>query len=384
MNKYKIVILSILLSLSCLNAEINDRDKILVLTDYLVEKEGRDIVEARNEAIATIYGEPQFEDLVYDDESEMFFARVVSQKGNFSKEVNFYMPRQRAINFKENLNDGLIKIEHAFDNNEIVIREVELSYKGVEYPLSVYDPSTITLKVGAYFVTSQNTEILAKKNGVGAAVNLQDMLGMKTDTEVLRVNALYKFNARHKVEFSYYNLENSAHKETQKAFDYNGQTIAAGASLDSTFQTEIYKLNYIYSAYQTNKLNLSFRAGLHITGISTSIKGEFGLDQDTETIQDSSVSVTAPLPVAGLGLEYKISNEFSLNYTIDYFFVSYEDVTGSMTDTLLSLDYKYNHYIGLGVGFNSTKTRVEAQSGKSSFNVRHEVYGALAYLIFNY
>ncbi len=384
MNKYKIVILSILLSLSCLNAEINDRDKILVLTDYLVEKEGRDIVEARNEAIATIYGEPQFEDLVYDDESEMFFARVVSQKGNFSKEVNFYMPRKRAINFKKNLKDSLIKIEHAFDDNEIVIKDIELSYKGVEYPLSVYDPSTITLKVGAYFVTSQNTEVLAKKNGIGAVLNLQDILGMKTDTEILRVNALYKFNAKHKVEFSYYNLKNSSHKETEKTFDYNGQTIAAGASLNTKFQTEIYKLNYIYSAYQTNKLNLSFRAGLHVTGISTSIKGKFGVNQNSETLQDSAISITAPLPVIGLGLEYKMSNQFSLNYTIDYFFVSYEDISGSMTDTILSLDYKYNHYVGLGVGFNNTKTRVEAQSDASTFNVRHEVYGALAYLIFNY
>ncbi len=376
--------LLIFVSSHTLHAQMSDKDKILILTNYLIEKEDKDVVSARNEAIATIYGEPKFQDLVYDDASEMFFARLVSQRGDFSKDINFYMPRQRAIKFKKELDAGLIKIEHAFDDNEIVIKNVEIEYKDVEYPIRIKESSKISLKLGAYFVVNQNTEILAKQNGVGGIINLQEFLDSETQAQVFRLETLYKFNAKHAVEFSYYKIHNSSQKVVDKSFEYNGEMIDAGALISTTFNTDIYKLNYLYSAYQTNKINLTFRVGLHITKIASTLEGQFQSNEDDQTLQNETVSLTAPLPVFGLGLNYQIIPQLSLNYKMDYFFLSYEDIRGSMTDTSLSLEYKYNHYIGAGVGFNSTKMNIKAKTEGTDFELRHDVSGLLGYLIFTY
>lgn len=387
MKKFNfLIILFLLIYTSSLNAELNDEDKILILTDYLVKNEGKTTVEARNEAMATIYGKPKFENLVYDDNSEMFFGTVVSENKNFSKDINFYMPRQRAVKFKRDLKSGRIEIEHAFDNNQIVIKDIELDYAGVKYPLSVYDTSNIIIKIGGYFVSSQDTEIVVKKNGVGGAINLQNLLEMEEKTEVFRAEAIYKFNAKHKLEFTYFSLKNSSSKTINKEFtDLNGQTVEVGAAVTLNFDTDIYKINYIYSAYQTNKLDLTFRAGLHITGITTGMKGYIAIEEGTtSSYTNQEIAITAPLPVLGLGLDYKISNSFKVKYNIDYFFMSYEDVRGVMTDTVLALDYTYNKYIGFGVGVNSTKMRIKKRTEGKDFELRHEVAGALAYLIFSY
>jgi len=153
MNTLKLLLFSILLLLlpTFIYADITDEEKILILTNYLIKNEGKSVAQARNKAISTIYGEPKFQNLVYDDSSEMFFAQIVSKEGNFIKDINFYMPYHRAVEFKKDLNSGLIKIEHNFKNNKIIIKKIKFNYKNIDYSLSVKESSKITLKLGVFF-----------------------------------------------------------------------------------------------------------------------------------------------------------------------------------------------------------------------------------------
>jgi len=376
------------LNLQMLSADINDEEKIKILTNYLVEKEAKEVITARNEAIATIYGKPEFKDLVYNDASEMFFGSIVSERGNFKKDINFYMPKIRSIEFLKDLSQGKIEIEHAFDDNELVIKSIEVIYKGVDYPLKVNEANSFTLKVGGYFVTSQDTEILTQIQGVGSSINLQDFFNMKEEVNVFRLDILYKFNPNHAIEFSYYTINNSQTKTILNEFNWDKYSIKNG-TLNATFNTDVYKLNYVYTAYKTNKIDLSLRAGLHITGLKTSITGE-ALVSDANTSKyvsigsDSDLALTAPLPVLGLGLSYEIIPSLHLNYTVDYFFLSFEDVKGKLVDSLLSLDYKYNRYFGAGLGLNSTHTSIKTDIQEVHYELRNEVTGFMGYLIFSY
>ena len=380
-----IPVLLLLLSTQLLIADVNDDEKVKILTQYLVEKEHKDVISARNEAIATVYGKPKLQDLVYNDPSEMFFGNIISEKGNFKKAINFYMPRQRAIEFQRNVDAGKIEIEHAFDDNEIVVKTVEVDYRGVTYPLNFEEPNTITFKIGGYFLARQDTDVLAQKNGIGGIINLQDFFNMNEKTNVFRLDVNYHFAPNHALEFSYYTINNSNSKVVVDEFEWEGYYIKNG-TLTSRFDTDIYKLNYIYSAYKTNKIDLSFRAGLHITGLRTGLTGKVETShQGTINLgEDSDVKLTAPLPVLGFGLNYKIIPSVHVNYTVDYFFLSFEDVQGSLVDSLLSIDYKYNRYFGAGLGLNVTNMKVKADVQDIHYEVRNEVTGLLAYLILSY
>lgn len=391
-------------------AEISDSDKVNILTDYLVKEKNREVdqklsqvevdsleqeallqekenttVRARNEAVATIYGKPTFKSLVYDDDTEMFFGRIVSQNGNFEKDVNFYMPKQRARAFKKNLEGGRIEIEHVFDDNELVFKEIELNYEGVNYPLHVAIPNTFTLKLGGYFVGAQDTVLSAKKNGIGATLNLQDLFDMESEVNVLRVNAAYRFNPKHSIEASFYSLKSSSERTVDTSFEFDGETINAGAALDIYFNTDIYKVNYVYSAYRTNKLEFSFRAGLHITALETGLSARYNLGTASESIQKSSISITAPLPVVGLGFDYEIMPKLNLNFAVDYFAISYDStVSGSMSDSVLTLDYRFSKYIGIGGGFNRTQLNFKAKDEDTVVEFNNDVAGVLGYVIVSY
>jgi len=379
-----LLILLSLFSVHSLNADIRDAEKIKILTEYLVQEEGKKLIQARNEAIATIYGKPLFENLIYNDTSEMFFGSIVSERGGFKREINFYMPKTRAREFQKNLAAGKIEIEHAFDNNNIVIKNIDVEFKGVHYPLSVDYANTITFRIGNYFLAHQNTEVLAEKNGIGGTINLQDVFNMTENTNVFRFDAHYKFSPNHALEFSYYTINNSHTKAIGEPIEWNGYYIKDG-TLSVQFDTDIYKLNYIYSAYRTDKIDLSLRAGLHITTLTTGITGKADTNKGEVYIgKESDVHFTAPLPVVGIGLKYKIIPRLYVNYTVDYFFLSFDDVQGSLVDSLLSLEYQYNRYIGAGVGLNATNSHLKTTVKDVNYELQNEVSGFLAYIILSY
>ena len=408
--KTKILIAILFLFSLTLAAEVSDEDKVYILTDYLVKERSEGIdkelkaltpaspeykalearkkeitVAARNEAIATVYGKPEFENLVYDDDSEMFFGRIISSKGNFVRDVDFYMPRKRARAFKKKLEDGQIEIEHAFDGNKLEFKDIELSYAGVSYPLHQVRSNTYTLKLGGFFVGSQDTELYTKKNGIGATLNLQELFDMEEKVSVGRVSASYRFNPKHRIEASWYRINSSSSKEISGSFEYDGKTYAAGANVDIFLNTDIYKINYVYSAYRTSQLELSFRAGLHITGVKTGISAGYNIGTVNENYKNDSLSLTAPLPVVGLGLGYEIIPDLKLSYQIDYFALSYDSsVSGSMTDSILALDYQFNRYVGVGGGINRTAMRFRGKVGESELGLNDEVVGLLGYVIFSY
>jgi hypothetical protein len=368
-----------------LNANEEEDKKILILTDYLIKHESKTQQEARSIAIATIYGKPRFKDLVYYDSSEMFFGTIVSQKGDFSRDVSFYMPKKRAYEFMHQLHDGLIEIQHAFDKEEkIVFKNIQLQYKDVNYPIRIIDKNSINIKLGTYFTTNIETELTTSKNGVGGIINFQDLFDMEKQNTLFRVDADYAFNKKHKIEFSYYNLKTSNSESVEKSFTYNGELIDAGAYINAYFNTEIYKLNYIYSPYKTNKLDLLFRIGLHTTKITSGVSGLFKTNENDETIQSESIGITAPLPTLGLGLTYNIFNNIQAKFVIDYFVLSFDETSGSMIDSVFSVDYKYNRYIGFGLGINTNNIVVIGKSKDIDIDVRHEVAGVLGYLIFSY
>lgn len=392
------LILSLLLGGSnTLIAEISDPDKVYILTDYLIKEESQKIDEtledrkkhltayARNRAIATVYGKPKFESLVYDDVSEMFFGRIVSTHKNFVRDVNFYMPKQRARLFKKQVDAGLIEIKHAFDGNALEFKTLELQYNGVNYPIHSRYPNTLTLKLGGYFIGTQNTDIYTKAHGIGATINLQDLFDMEEKVSVARVSASYKFNPKHSIEASWYRLNTTSNKSLSQSFTFNGKVINVGANLNIYYNTDIYKLNYIYSAYQTNRLKLSFRIGLHITKIATGFDAAYNLGPINESFEGDSIAMTAPLPILGLGLGYEIIPNLSFNYVVDYFAFSYQsNVSGTMSDSLLSLDYHYNRYLGLGGGFNSTQLHLEGKVEETKYGLNDNVAGFIGYVTLSY
>ena len=245
-------------------------------------------------------------------------------------------------------------------------------------------PDNFTLRLGGYFLADQDTNIGVTKNGGGVNIHLQDLFQMESTTQVFRLDGYYRFTPKHAVEFSWYSINSSSQTEQNIDFEWGDKNISATGALSTFFDTDIYKVNYLYSFYHSEEVELALSAGLHITTINVGFSGSYTSDD----IFDSSgedAEVTAPLPVVGFRLNYNITPELSAKFAVDYFFLTVDGYAGALSDSLITIDYRIMRNFGIGVGFNSTRMRLEADLDDGVFlNVNHDIAGGLVYGTLNF
>jgi len=248
------------------------------------------------------------------------------------------------------------------------------------------------INAGGMFVTSFETEVrLTPKNfPVGARINTKDQLGMKNDTNVFRADGYYRFTDTHSIDFSYFAVNSDGNRAIDTDIKWTDQEgneniISAGANITSYFNMDVYKINYGYSFYHNDKVELTLTAGLHITSIDVGIAATGTVDGVATSTYSSSSSVTVPLPVIGFRGEYTIiPKHLFVNYKADYFLLDYDGFTGSLTSTALNLEYRFVENVGVGFGYNANKIYLQSDDGNKQLEVTNDLSGALLYFTYVY
>lgn len=243
---------------------------------------------------------------------------------------------------------------------------------------------TFKIKLGGYLVARNDTVLSASTDYlVGAKINLEDDLGMDAKTNSFRLDSHYRFNDFHKLEFSYYNIRNGNTKVIEESFEFNGSTYDVGAEVKAHLNLNIYKLNYAYSFYHNEKVELSLAGGLHMMGIKTGIAGNATKNGSEVHYTDEYVNFLAPLPVVGFRLDYAINPRFHINGSFDYFGISYDDYKGTFTDILITAEYQVFDNWGVGAGVNITALDIKVQD-KALYEIEQNITGFLVYVAYNY
>lgn len=253
--------------------------------------------------------------------------------------------------------------------------------------LSAQVKDKFKINIGSMFVTNFETDMqLTPKNlPVSARVNTKDTLGMTSDTNVFRLDGYYRFSDTHSIDFSYFSVKSDGHKNITKDIKWGDSTISSGATVDSHFDMDIYKINYAYSFYHNEKVELGLTAGLHVTTIGLGLKANGTVDGVTQDNYSSGASVTIPLPVFGLKGEYTIiDNTLFVNYKTEYFFLEYEDYRGALVTSALNLEYHFIDNYGVGVGYNSNKIILDMDNGDKKLQVKNDLSGVMVYLTYIY
>jgi hypothetical protein len=242
---------------------------------------------------------------------------------------------------------------------------------------------TLKLQLGGYLLSKNSTTISAENRYFATDINLEDDLGMETKTNTFRASGYYRFNDRHKVEFSYYALDTSSTNTIVRDLYWDGKLYKAGATLDSQLDIDIYKLSYAYSFYHSESLELAGSIGLHVMDIETGLKGSAFILGQIGTYGDGTVNFLAPLPVVGFRIDYAITPRLHINGLVDYFGITIDQFSGDFTDVVLSVEYRVLDNVGIGAGFNYTNLNITVDDD-TKYKLKQEIAGALVYLTFNY
>lgn len=239
-----------------------------------------------------------------------------------------------------------------------------------------FDRFSINLGV---FLTNRDskTRIDGEVPDSGTPVDLENDLGFDKSDTVFRLDGVFRFNEKHRIDFSAFNLSRSASKQVQKDIEWNGELFPIDTVVDASLDLNIYKVAYTWSFLRRDKVYLGATAGLYVAEVGTSLAAE-------SIGRSSSGGVTAPLPVFGLRGQYDLAEKWSLRGSAEIFAIEYGDFSGSLYDVYAGVDYQLFERMAVGLGVNSVNLNVGVTKGNFDGDLDWRYDGGLLFFKFDF
>lgn len=235
-----------------------------------------------------------------------------------------------------------------------------------------------SLSLGAFITDSDSvTRLDVSGETRGTPVDLETDLGLDASDSVFRVDGYYRFNDRHRIDFSAFDLSRSATTQIEREIDWQDAIFPISASVNSNFDLNIYKLAYTYSIILREKGYVGLTAGLYIADIGMRLSA-------ANIANREGGDVTAPLPVVGVRGEYQLSEKWSFRASGEFFYLEYQDFDGSLTDLYAGVDYQLFEHVAIGLGLNSVRMNVGVESNDLNGDLDWQYDGVLLFFKFDY
>ena len=222
-----------------------------------------------------------------------------------------------------------------------------------------------------YIFNADTTFSINGERGVGATVNYADQLGGQREDSLYKIDSLYRFNPKHSVGFSYYNVKRKGNRPVDQDVTIDDVTYAAGGNIQSELSFKMYRFLYNYSFHHDEKVELGLSGGFYFANIQakfnstlTCTGGPTCGTGSTFTPNGTSSNLTIPLPTIGLFFNYNITPRLQSQVRFDWFYIETAQFKGAMTEAYLGLEYRLFKNFGLGAAFDRLSVEADIDRKK--------------------
>lgn len=244
------------------------------------------------------------------------------------------------------------------------------------------------ISIGGTLTVFDTSAAWAPQGFAGAAILLEDTLGLDERTGTFFVAAGYRLNRRHSLALSVTELGRSATRVVDGEFEWGDYVFRAEGTVATDLDTTSIKLTWRYDFSDTDRLNAGFLAGLSTFDLGLSLRGEARLETDAgdEWVEGvvEGASVLAPIPVMGFYLDYALSPGWVVRFDAAVIDLSIGPHEGRVLEAGFSLEYVPTPWLGLGVGIGGSdlEYRSEKKDEKFALRYRFNQLGVYACFVF--
>ena len=224
-----------------------------------------------------------------------------------------------------------------------------------------------------FYPTISSTARLDRRSTArpGTSISLEDELDLDDRKGTPYVALGMRLGERWRMEFEYYQLNRSSSRSIRRQIEWGDVTYPVGVTLDSTFDTTVYRLTGGYSFYKAPEAEAGVGFGLHVTDFTTALSRQSGV----ATVDREARDTLVPLPTLGLYGTYVMSEQFQLRGRVDYLSLKYGDYDGSLINGLVALDWRFAKNWGAGVGYRYVDYTLEATTSKFFGEINYKFKG---------
>jgi hypothetical protein len=240
------------------------------------------------------------------------------------------------------------------------------------------DDHRFSLSLGA-FVTDRASEarVDAADGSIGTPVDLESDLGLETSEMVLRVDGYFRFNDRHRIDFSVFDLSRDATRQIDAAITWQNVVFPISATVVSALEFNVYKLAYTWSFMRREKGYLGLTGGLYVAEVAAKLSAQ-------NIAVDVGGGLTAPLPVIGLRGEYRFTDKWTFRASGELFGLEYEAMDGSLVDLYAGIDFRLFEHVAVGAALNSVRLDVEVSDSDLTGALDWQYDGVLLFFKFDF
>jgi len=225
---------------------------------------------------------------------------------------------------------------------------------------------------GYYFRTTTQAALAGPSGGGGVAVDFESALGLEERNWGAIGGILWRMSERWRLEVEYFQLNRSASRTLTTAIDWNGQTINAGTTVNSSYDFSDTRIGVGYSFFKRRDKELGVGVGLHVAGIKASI------EQSGTSAEGGDV--TAPLPVLSLYGAFALTNEWAVRMRTDWLSLSYGAYSGGLRSMAVDVLYQPFRNVGFGLGTRTLVLDLEVDKTDWVGKAKTAFSGPTAYL----
>ncbi|MGD2053599.1 MAG: hypothetical protein PVG45_05775, partial [Gammaproteobacteria bacterium] len=132
----------------------------------------------------------------------------------------------------------------------ISVSAFSAAYAEEEAPVYAF-PDKWMLRVGSYFVDGANTQVSINtpSGAVGTTIDFKKDLGGEDSETIPRVDAYYRFNQRHRIDFTAFSIDRTGQRTLSADIKIGEDIYNINETLLSDIEYTLYKVGYNYSFY---------------------------------------------------------------------------------------------------------------------------------------
>ena len=242
-------------------------------------------------------------------------------------------------------------------------------------------PKNFNSRGGLYNLSSISTSVrLDSAVGVvGSIIDLENDLGLSSSELVMQLDASYRFNHKHSLELSYFEVERSGIKILDKEIVFGDMLFDIDKTVETDLLDQLLEINYRYTLINEGRAEIYLGGDLRINHIDLQLVSiENTMDQEMGEIE--SIDTVFPIPLLVFSGRYYITPKISLASTVKQLLVQVSDIKGVLSDFELQFDYRLFDRYGIGLSFNKVNSDLESKISGSSGEYEITTTGIFAYI----
>jgi hypothetical protein len=244
------------------------------------------------------------------------------------------------------------------------------------------------ITLGGNLTTFNTAAAWAPKGLAGAAIDIEDVLGLDEQTSTFVLAVQYRFNRRHSLGLSVTELDRTASRVIDGDIEWGDYIYRAEGMVETDLDTRIFKLAWRYDFSDMDRLNAGFLAGLSTFDLGITLSGEARLESSAgdEWIEGvvEGASAVAPVPVVGFFLDYALSPRWVLRFGADVIDLSISSYSGRVLEADFAVEWAVNEWLGVGAGLGGTDLEYRSDEDGETFGLRYRFNYLGAYASFSF